>query len=280
MTTTYSSIHRTLPWLFAATLLALTSAEVQAKSLSGKQIFEKAHRVALYQGDTLRAKMTMTISEKSGKKRVKQFTACRRNASKSGSDQDFFLYFHKPAHDARTAYLIKKKSSGDDDRWMHLPALNLVKRIAPSDKRTSFAGSDFLYEDVSGRDADLDTHTLEAASKNSKTYVVLSTPKKTGDVEFQAYRTWIHKKSFVPIKMVFYKKGRKGKKPVTHRTITVDRVETIAGFKTITKTTAVNQLSGTKTVMEAANVKYDGKLKASHFTLRYLKRKPTACLKL
>ncbi len=39
-----------------------------------------------------------------------------------------------------------------------LPDLDLVKRIAAGDKRTSFVGSHFLYEDISGRAVQEDKH--------------------------------------------------------------------------------------------------------------------------
>src|SRR4030067_856089 len=42
----------------------------------------------------------------------------------------------------------------------HLPASKRGKRTAANDKRSSFVGSDFSYEDVSGRAVEEDNHTL------------------------------------------------------------------------------------------------------------------------
>jgi len=53
--------------------------------------------------------------------------------------------------------------------------LDLVKRIAARDKRTSFVGSDFLYEDVSGRSLDEDTHELVDVS--DRLFIVKNVPK-------------------------------------------------------------------------------------------------------
>ena len=52
----------------------------------------------------------------------------------------------------------------------------MVKRIAASDKRTSFVGSDFLYEDISGRGLNEDAHELIETTEDH--FVIKNTPKK------------------------------------------------------------------------------------------------------
>jgi outer membrane lipoprotein-sorting protein len=99
-------------------------------------------------------------------------------------------------------FMVHKKLSGDDDRWLYLPALDLVKRIAASDKRTSFVGSDYFYEDVSGRSIDADTHQLLKTTDNY--YVVRNTPKDAGSVEFAHYDMYIHKQTFLPVQIEFF----------------------------------------------------------------------------
>ena len=75
-------------------------------------------------------------------------------------DQKYYLHISYPSDLKNTVLLVWKHPGSDDDRWLYLPALDLAKRIAASDKRTSFLGSDFLYEDISGRDVTADTHQL------------------------------------------------------------------------------------------------------------------------
>ena len=100
--------------------------------------------------------------------------------------------------------MVWKHIKADDDRWLYLPALDLVKRIAASDERTSFVGSDFFYEDVSGRGLDEDVHELLETSDNY--FVIKNTPKRPDDVEFSYYKMWIHKKTFLPIKTEYFDK--------------------------------------------------------------------------
>ena len=68
--------------------------------------------------------------------------------------------------------MVYKYPAKDDDRWLFVPAINMVRRIAAQDKRSSFAGSDFTYEDVSGRDIEDDVHTLvKKTSRAAKTSI-------------------------------------------------------------------------------------------------------------
>jgi hypothetical protein len=153
--------------------------------------------------------------------------------------------------------------SKDDDRWLYLPALDLVKRIAAGDKRTSFVGSDFLYEDVSGRNLEEDTHEL--TDTNEQYYVVKNTPKKPETVEFSYFNVSIDRRNFVPMKMEFYDK--------LYRVIESQKVETIQGFPTIVKSVVSDLNSGSKTEMEFSEVKYNIGL-GDIFTERYLRRPP------
>jgi hypothetical protein len=84
------------------------------------------------------------------------------------------------------SYIVWKHLGRDDDRWLYLPALDLVRRVASSDKRSSFAGTNFLYEDISGRSAELDKHEL--LSSEGDLYILKNTPKDTDQVEFSYYR--------------------------------------------------------------------------------------------
>jgi outer membrane lipoprotein-sorting protein len=171
-------------------------------------------------------------------------------------------------------YMVHKHADPgkDDDRWLYLPALSLVKRIAASDKRTSFVGSDFLYEDVSGRSLEEDTHEL--IETTDTLFIVRNTPKKPDSVEFRYFDVAINRKTFVPMKMEFYDKEGK-----LYRTIESTKVETIQDFPTVVKSVVSNLQTGSKTEMEFSNVKYNIGLKDSIFTERYLQRPPREAMR-
>ncbi len=251
--------------------LALGSS-ASAKEMTADEVVKKTNEVSYYQGKDGRATVTMTIFDKSGSTRLRQFTVLRRNATNGTADQSFYVYFHKPADVSKMVLIAKKHISGEDDRWLYLPGLDLVKRIAASDERTSFVGSDWFYEDVSGRSTNADTHRLVETTQSY--YVLEHKPKKPKRAEFSSYKMWVHKGSFLPTKVEYYNK--KGKK---YRVMTVDSVKTVQGYKTVMKATMSNLDAGTKTVVTYSNVKYGIGFPEKLFTERYLRRAPQKYLK-
>jgi hypothetical protein len=146
-----------------------------------------------------------------------------------------------------------------------------VKRIAASDKRTSFVGSDFLYEDVSGRSLEEDTHELIKTSE--ELFVVKNVPKQPDNMEFSYYNVSIDRKNFVPMKMEYYDKSGK-----LYRTIESVKVEEIQGFPTVVKSVVSDLRTGSKTEMEFSDVKYNINLE-DIFTERYLRRPPREAIR-
>ncbi len=231
-------------------------------------IVAKTNHAAYYQGKDGRAKVVMTIVDSRGRKRVREMTVLRRNdTSKADAGQKFYVYFHEPADVAKTVFLVHKKLGAEDDRWLYLPGLDLVKRIAAADERTSFVGSDFVYEDVSGRGLDEDTHTLV---KTTKSYYVLEhVPVNKDKVKFSKYTMYVHKDTYLPTKVEYFDKA--GKK---YRVMTVEKVEKIQGHHTVTRASIEDLSAKSKTTVEYSDVRYDLDLPDRIFTERYLRRMP------
>ena len=168
-------------------------------------------------------------------------------------------------------FLVWKQSKGDDDRWLYLPAIDLVRRIASSDKRSSFAGGAFTYEDVSGRRTSDDTHELigEETINNQAVYVIKNTPKDADAVEFAYYIARIDKETFLPVRGEYFDKAGKH-----YRTIEVLDTTLIDGIPTVIKARAENLDKGLKTVVEFQDVKYNVGIKESIFKERYLRKPP------
>lgn len=150
-------------------------------------------------------------------------------------------------------------------RYLKLTGFRLA--VTGSGKRTSFVGSDFFYEDVSGRNTQDDKHEL--ASSSDKYYVLKNTPKDPKKVEFARYTTWIHKKTFLVIKNEYY--DNKGK---PYRRYQATAVKRIQGHWTVTKSRMTDLRTGRYTDIEYSDVKYDIGLDEDIFTERYLRRPP------
>lgn len=236
-----------------------------AADLSVDEIVAKANETAYYLGEDGRADVHMVITDADGGTRERQFTVLRKDGE--GGDQKFYVYFKEPADVRKMAYLVWKNVKGDDDRWLWMPALNLVKRIAPGDKRTSFVGSDFVYEDVSGRGVHEDKHELVETTDTH--YVLQNVPKDPGSVEFSSYKLWIDKQTFLPMKAEYLDKDGK-----RYRRVEALEVETIQGFPTVTKSKVSDLVTGGHTVSTFSDIAYNVGLADRIFTERFLRRPP------
>ena len=262
-----------LPALVCGLAVVGTAAAAEPGDVPDVQtIVTKANVVAYYQGDDGKAKVKMTITDKRGQKRQREFIILRQDVA-DGGDQNYFVYFQRPADVRRMTYMVRKHAAidKDDDRWLYMPSIDRLNRIAAGDKRTSFVGSDFLYEDVSGRSLDEDTHEL--ASTTDTAFVVKNTPKKPDSVEFSYFTVAIDRQNYVPTKMEFFDKEGK-----LYRTIESQKVELIQELPTVTKSVVQDLKTGSKTEMEFTDVQYNIKLK-NVFEERYLRRPPREAMR-
>lgn len=249
--------------IFASILvMSFVVSPMKAAELTADEIVSKANQASYYAGKDGSATVHMELSDG----RTRDFVILRKNSENSG-DQKFYVYFNEPADVRKMAYLVWKKPSGEDDRWLFLPALNLVKRIAPGDKRTSFAGSDFFYEDVSGRAIDADTHELIETTDTQ--YVIKNIPKNPSSVEFASYTVWIDKDTFVPRKAE-YQDGTGS----IYRRLTAEEVKVIQGYPTSVTQRAEDLKTGSSTVIRFSDIVYDIGLQDQIFTERFLRRPP------
>ncbi|MCK5805218.1 MAG: outer membrane lipoprotein-sorting protein [Lentisphaeria bacterium] len=279
MNTKYTANQIALLTLALTTFGALLAPLATAQTPSVANIVAKANRTAYYQGKDGSAKVKMTITDARGQIRNREMTILRRDDVSPGAkgdehcgDQAFYVYFHRPADVNKMVFMVWKHVDKDDDRWLYLPALDLVKRIAASDERTSFVGSDFLYEDVSGRGMEEDGHEL--LETTADTYLLKNTPKDPKLVEFSYYNVWIDRQTFMPVKAEYY--DRNGK---LYRRMEVLETKEIQGYPTVTKAKMSNLNTGGHTIAEYSRVKYDIGLPEKIFAERYLRRAPRKYLR-
>ena len=262
---------------------ASVSSGQESETLSVEDIVERTNQTAYYQGQDGRARVSMTITDEQGRTRQRVFTILRfdepgpeaKNGDKAENycgDQKFYVYFHLPADVNKMAFMVWKHLEKDDDRWLYLPGLDLVKRIAAADKRTSFVGSHFFYEDVSGRNIAADVHELVKTTDNF--YVLKNTPKKPEEVEFKYYIMWVHRKTFIPIKIEYF-----DAKDKIYRIYEALDVQTIQGYPTVIKAKMSDLNTKAHTEITYSGVKYDIGVPEDIFSERYLRRTPQEYLR-
>ncbi len=238
------------------------------ESPAAEEIMRRLQQAFFYAGQDFAAKVGMRLVDKSGHERRRTLTMLRLNA-KEGRNQKYYTYFHAPADVRGTAFLVWKYPDKDDDRWLFIPAINLVTRIAARDNQSSFVGSDFAYEDISGRDLGADAYKLlrEEAMAGRDCYVVESTPKAAS--AFSRKVSWVDKASFLPVKEEYYDVQTE-----LFRVFTVDEVKGIKGHPTAVRRTMRNLKTGHYTEVVFENVDYDAGLEEGLFSERSLQAPP------
>lgn len=256
---------KTLTRTVVATVLFAGTGLVAAATPDAMEIVERANQASYYAGQDGRTEARMRIIDGRGREQVRQFTILRRNDE--DGRQSYLVVFSRPADVRGTVFLVHKNPGGDDDRWLYLPGLDLVRRIAPGDKRTSFVGSHVFYEDVSGRHLKDDTHELVEITDEH--YVIRSTPKDAGSVEFAAFNTWIDRQTWLPMKAEYERADGQ-----VYRRMEVLEVEVIDGYPTATRMRMTDLAEGGHTLVEFRFTRYNLGIPADVFTERSLRSPP------
>ena len=253
----------------------------EENDLTAEKIIERSQLAFYYSGDDMKARVTMHLIDKDGGRRTRVMTMLRRDEVEGGN-QKYFIYFHEPGDVRGMVFMVWKYPEKEDDRWLFIPAVDLIRRIAADDKRSSFVGSDFTYEDVSGRDVNADSHVLlrEEMAGGLDCYVVRSTPKAAADYTKRV--SWIDKETFLPIKEEYFDAQEQ-----LFRVFTSDRVENIetgegenkALWPTVMMRTMKNVKTGHRTEVTFNSVTYNVGLKDDDFSERNMRQPPSSWIR-
>lgn len=244
----------------------LSSQQSLAEEPAVMEIIEKSNLAAVYPGNDGRAETRMMIVDKQGRKQIRQFTILRVNTEPGGL-QKYLVVFSRPSDVARTVFLVEKHPGSDDDRWLYLPGLDLVKRIAAGDKRTSFVGSTFFYEDISGRDIYQDEFEMIGQDENS--WLIKAVPKQQTGNEFSYYQVTISKQNYLPLKAEYFDENGE-----LYRRVSAGQIETIQGIPTMVSQKAENLRDGSYTINQMRNIEYNIDIPDIVFSERSLRTPP------
>lgn len=249
-------------------LLPGIPAMAQGAAPSAEEIVQKQLAAFYLAGKDFQGKVTMKLTNAQGSQRERVMNMLRINVGSQG-DQRYLITFDAPADVRGMGFLVWKYAKKEDDRWLYFPALKAVKRVAADDKRSSFVGSDFTYEDISGRDADEETHALvrQESFGDRPVFVVESKPKAAAS--YGKRLTWVDRERWLPLKEEYF--DAEGK---LQRTFKAEKVEQIGAHWTVTGRSMLNAQTGHRTDVSFTLVRYDIGLAEDLFAERSLRNPP------
>ncbi|MBU8934340.1 MAG: outer membrane lipoprotein-sorting protein [candidate division Zixibacteria bacterium] len=260
-----------LTLILVAIVVASGSALAQEDAI---EIMKQSHLTYYYAADDGAATVTMTITDKRGKERVKEFIMLRMDEEEGGK-QKYYTYFKKPSDISRLTFMVHKIPDGNDLRWIYVPSVDLIKPLSADDKNSSFVGSHFSYEDVSGRHWSEDEHKLlgDSTIDDAPVWIIESVPKDSYK-GFARKMSYVDQKNYLPLmERYFSKKDR----PI--RLFRAEKIEEVDGILTMTVRSIENLKKGGKTVIAFDNIEYNVGMDQSIFTERYLKNPPRKYIK-
>jgi outer membrane lipoprotein-sorting protein len=217
--------------------------------------------------DTVSTRSKMVISAKDGsttERVLDQYSKDGPNGSRT------IIVFQSPSTVAGTRFLTMENSGGADDRWIFLPSLGKVRRVAASEGGGSFMGTDFSYDDISSmsRGVELDTHTLlrEENLNGAPCYVIQSVPKNSS-YQYSKIISWVTKDTKITAKIELYDKKNTAS-PV--KTVEMSGIKDIQGRPTVTVTKITTHAAGTSTTINMDIVKYDDNIPEKVFSTAFL----------
>jgi hypothetical protein len=260
----------------AACVAALTT--LVAVSAEQKPTAETAEEVArrVEERDTgrdARIEMTMRLFDRHG--RVRERSLVLTSLRQSGTRGDRVLVrFLSPNDIKGTGLLVWSHPAADDERFLYLPALGRVRRIAGSEKRESFVGSDLSYEDIGGRELDDYTYAFVQrdaswTAPDGRVYPAWQLESKLVDTTAAHPRTvsLVTKDNFIVVSAeIFNRRNEREKK------YDVRRLDRIDGIWTATDLVMVNESLRTRTELTVTRARYNVGLTEADFTRRVLEQ--------
>ncbi|MGE0445775.1 MAG: outer membrane lipoprotein-sorting protein [Vicinamibacterales bacterium] len=258
----------------ARLLAALASVFVLAAAISAQEHTAAWVASQVQDRDTgrdSRAEMRMRLFDRQRRVRERTMTLLALEGAGDAGDRTL-LRFTYPNDIRGTAFLVWEHPGEDDERFLYLPALGRVRRIAGAEKQESFVGSDLSYEDIGGRDLADYSYTFadtnaswRAPDGTSHPAWALESRAKDRDARYPRSVSLVLKDRFIIVHAdVFNRRDEREK------VLDVRRLERVEGIWTVMDLEVANERERTRTELATTAVDYNTGLAADDFTRRRL----------
>ena len=279
---------RRLSALFSAFAIAIGALDTPALDAQSRRLTatDVARRVQdRNTGRDSRMRMRMKLVDRRGRvrERVLEVTGLRGRTSPGAApgapDGDRLLIRFVYPNDIRgTSFLVWEHPSSDDERFLFLPSLGRVRRIAGAETQDSFVGSDFTYEDIGGREFDDYTYSFSGSDAETASWTPPSggparaawrveSRRKDASVQFPRAVSLVLQDSFVVVQADIH-----NRRDERQKVYAVRRLEHVDGVWTVMDSEITNTLEKTRTELTVEQADYNVGLGDADFSRRELER--------
>lgn len=212
-------------------------------------------------GRDARMTFTMHLFDRQNRQRERTLTVLSKKAP--AGDKSLTRFTH-PADIAGTGFLTWDHEGADTERFLYLPSLGRVRRIAGSEAQESFAGSDFTYEDIGGREFADYTYTLMGETADTYT---LESKAVDPSARFPRVVSTVRKDIFVVVRAEIY-----NKRGEVQKQFEAARVEKTGKYWTVMAMTMRDLGQKTRSELAVTKAEYDLGLGDEAFSRRELEK--------
>ncbi len=196
----------------------------------------------------------LVLIDKDGTQKTREMIMLQKGRDKR------LVRFVAPADQRGIAFL----SLPGDVQYLYLPAFKKVRRIATSVKNTSFAGTDFTYEDLEAVRWS-QKWAASIKSRDPDTTVLELTPKPGSRTDYSRQLVTARNDNFYPVRIEMY-----GKSGALSKVLVREDLRQVHGYWVSMDSTMEDLRKQHKTRMLVSDLKLDTGIGDDRFTERYL----------
>lgn len=171
------------------------------------------------------------------------------------------LRFIKPDIIKGTGFLIWSHRSGGNDQWLFLPKLKTAKQIESKAKTQRFMNTEFSYEDLESFNQSDEQYFLDGEESLSGQHCYIVEVIGHTQTQYKRRLVWIESEEWLLRKVEFYDKSNK-----LLKVLNISEYQNFENYNFSTKLIMKNVQTGSQTVMDVSDIKYNIDLPDSYFT--------------
>jgi outer membrane lipoprotein-sorting protein len=196
----------------------------------------------------------LVLTDKDGNQKTRELLMLQKGREKR------LVRFLSPADQRGIAFL----SLPDNVQYVYLPAFGKVRRVSSSVKNSSFAGTDFTYEDLEAVRWSEKWNAAIVRHEQESTVLEL-TPRAGKATDYSRLLVWVRDDSFYPVRIEHFDRSGKLSKVMVR-----DGLRQVQGYWISMTTTMEDVRTKHRTEMTVSDIKLDAGIGDDRFTERYL----------
>lgn len=235
---------------------------IQAGQITGRDVIVNMESSKKVLTTKMNIKLTHTdIKRGKEKVRIRELVRYHKRYSNGKYKSKSLLRFIKPDIVKGTCFLIWSKKSGGNEQWLFLPKLKTAKRIESKAKTQRFMNTEFSYEDLEGFNQSDEQYFLKDEENLNDQHCYIVEVIGHTQTQYKRRLVWIDSEDWLLRRVEFYDKNNK-----LFKVLTISEYQNFENYNFSTKLIMKNIQTGSQTVMDVSDIKYNIDIPDNYFT--------------